>query len=606
MKKLFSLILGLITLSYAYAQKPIHYVVTFPQAIHHEAEVSMHMEEIKEKPLRFKMSRSSPGRYATHEFGKNIYHLKAFDENQKPLPIKVLQGDIFQIDNPGSKVKIQYTLFGNWVDGTYAAIDETHAHLNIPATFIYPEGYGRHPRTVSFPDIKERNWKVASQMTTQRDGNLYAPDFNYFMDSPIELAELKKYSWEVSDKSGQKQFMEILIHSKDKEEDIQNFGEMVKKMAAEQAAVWGSYPKFDFGRYSFIHDVYPDFAGDGMEHRNSTVIVQRTPQIKGNELNLLGTFSHEFFHAWNVERLRPQNLEPFKFEHANSSDALWFAEGFTQYYGNLTLKRAEQRTEDQILRTFTGFINSVLNTPGAKYFSPVEASQYAVFADAGVSIDQTNKANIFTSYYSYGAAIALGLDLELRAYFNSSLDKYMQTLWSELGIEEKYYTLKDLENCLAKVTSTNYAANFFKQNIYGTQKSNYQELLKKAGYELVKSKPNQAYSGLERSRLENGKITIGQTLKDSPAYLAGLNAGAYLTALNDVKISSPAQITEITNKLKPGDKLKVNYTYFGLEKTTSLTLIENNEVEIITFERLGKEVSAETKKFRESWLSSQL
>ncbi|RZK50698.1 MAG: M61 family peptidase [Pedobacter sp.] len=590
----------------SFAQKPIHYELTFPSAVHHEAEISMTITDLKKEPLLLQMSRSSPGRYATHEFGKNIYNLKAVNEKGQKVEIKTIKGDLFQIDNPGSTLKVTYTLFGAWVDGTYAAIDETHAHLNIPAVFMYPEGYAERARTVSFPDIKQRNWKIASQMIQNNQGYLQAPNFAYFMDSPIELADLNVYSWQVLDPTGKPQQIEIAIHSKDQPEDIKDFGEMVKRVVQEQAAVFGEFPTFDYGKYIFLHDVFPEFAGDGMEHRNSTVIVQRTPQIKGFESGLLGTFSHEFFHAWNVERLRPQTLEPFQYNHSNSTDGLWFAEGFTQYYGNLTIKRANLRTEEQILRTFNGFIQAALNTPGAKYYSPIDASRYAVFADAGVSIDLTNKSNIFTSYYSYGAALALGLDLELRVNFNKTLDDYMKVLWKMYGKNEKAYSMQDLETGLATLTSAKFAADFFKQYIFGTQKSNYAKLLNSAGYELVKSKPNQSYSGLERAQLENGKVMLGSTVKDSPAYLAGLNSGVTLVSLNNQILSSPKDILEITNKLQPGTQITVNYTYFGIPKTTLLTLVENPDLEIMSFEKLGKTVTSEMLDFRTKWLSSTI
>ncbi|RYF99154.1 MAG: M61 family peptidase, partial [Chitinophagaceae bacterium] len=353
-------------------------------------------------PLKVRMGRSSPGRYATHEFGKNIYNVKAYDATGKSLKFTLTQGDEYLIPSHGTTVKVTYTLFGNWIDGTYAGFDETHAHMNIPATFMFPVGMDQRPRRVTFNHSDKEDWKVATQLKPMGKDTYYAANFQYFMDSPTEIADYKSASWQVKNKDGKLQTIHLISHSKDEQKTIDNYAEMLKKMVDEHYAVWGEYPVYDYGNYYFLHDVFPDYAGDGMEHRNSTVIVQRTPKIEGYESNLLGTFSHEFFHSWNVERLRPKTLEPFDFTHSDISNELWLAEGFTQYYGNLLLKRAGFKTADNAAQTFNGLVNAAVNSPGAKNFSPIEASRYAVFADAGVAIDQSNKGNIFLSYYTYG------------------------------------------------------------------------------------------------------------------------------------------------------------------------------------------------------------
>ncbi|RZK93139.1 MAG: M61 family peptidase, partial [Pedobacter sp.] len=147
------------------AQQEISYEVSFANAVHHEAEVNMTIPNVPANvPLKVRFARSSPGRYATHEFGKNIYHLKAYDANGKLLAIKQPAGDVFEIAKPSGKVKITYTIFGNWIDGTYAGFDEAHAHMNIPAVFAFPVGMDKRPRTVKFSYAGKADWKVATQL----------------------------------------------------------------------------------------------------------------------------------------------------------------------------------------------------------------------------------------------------------------------------------------------------------------------------------------------------------------------------------------------------------------------------------------------------------
>lgn len=606
MKKIILAFSLMIAMANAKAQQEISYEVSFPNVVHHEAQISMLIPNVPVGALKVRMSRSSPGRYATHEFGKNIYHFKATDAKGKLLSIKQPEGDIYEITSTGNSIKITYTIFGNWIDGTYAGFDETHAHINIPATFAFPIGMDKRPRIVKFNYTGQQNWKVATQLKPLANGTYYAPNFQYFMDSPIEISDWKTAKWEIKSPNGKAQNIHLISHSDDEQKTINNYAGMLQKVVAEQIAVWGELPTFDYGNYYFLHDVHPSYAGDGMEHRNSTSIVQRTPKIEGYESNLLGTFSHEFFHAWNVERLRPKTLEPFNFEHSNSSDALWLAEGFTQYYGNLTLARSGFRTTDNIAQTFNGLVNAVLNSPGAQYFSPIQASRYAVFADAGVAIDQTNKGNIFTSYYTYGAAVALALDLRLRADFKLTLDDYMRALWKAYGKTEIAYTIPDLEKTLGQLTKNpTFANQFFKDYVYGTAKNDYAKLLLNAGFVLRKTSPNKAYTGFGRVAFENGKAILPQTAMGSPAYQAGLDVGQILLTINGAEIKDQESLNKAIETRQPGDVITITYSYAGNEKTTKLTLTENPALELVAIEKTGGSLTPEMQHFRDSWLNSQ-
>jgi predicted metalloprotease with PDZ domain len=607
MKKIILAISVLATSIGVQAQQEISYEVSFPNAIHHEAQISMLIPNVPSGPLKVRMSRSSPGRYATHEFGKNVYNLKAFDANGKSLALNQPAGDVYEISTHGTSVKITYTLFGNWIDGTYAGFDETHAHMNIPATFAFPLGMDNRPRIVKFNYAEKQNWKVATQLKPMGKDTYYAPNLQYFMDSPTEIANYKTASWEVKSPNGKTQTIHLISHSDDEQKTIDDYAVMVKKMVAEHMAVWGEFPNYDYGNYYFLQDVYPANAGDGMEHRNSTSIVQRTPKIAGYESALLSTFSHEYFHSWNVERLRPKGLEPFNFEHSNITDGLWVAEGFTQYYGNLLLARAGFRTVDNAAQTFNGLVNAVLNSPGAKNFTPIQTSRYAVFADAGVAIDQTNKNNIFTSYYTYGAAVALALDLRLRSDFKLTLDDYMRTLWKTYGKTEIAYSMPDLEKTLGLLTKNPaFAADFFKNYVHGTAKNDYAKLLLNAGFVLRKANPGKAYTGFGRVDFENGKATLGGTTQGTPAYDAGLDIGDILLTVDGVEVKDQPALTKITDAHKPGDVISITYSYRDEEKTTKLTFSENPALELVSIEKTGGVLTPAMQTFRDKWLNSQV
>lgn len=605
--KLFAVAFFTFSFSLAFGQTGLQYEVSFPNAVHHEAEVSLLVSQIPAGPLTVRMSRSSPGRYATHEFGKNVYNVRAFTRSGQPLKVNQIQGDVYNVEGHRGSARITYTVFGNWVDGTYLAIDKTHAHMNMPATFMWVKGMENRRISVQFNDLEKYGWKVATQLLAGKNNSYSAPNLQYFMDSPIELSNFRIASWEDVNTDKTRQTIRISVHSTDAQPVVENFSKMIRKMVDESKAVFNELPKFDHGVFTFLQDVNPENAGDGMEHRNSTVIVERTDKVEGNEEDLLSTFSHEFFHAWNVERIRPKTLEPFNFEHANMSNELWFAEGFTQYYGSLILRRAGFQDLDSYCNTLAGMANTVLNMPGATTFSAPQMSRYAVFADAGVAVDQTNQVNIFSSYYTYGATIALALDLRLRAEFKLSLDDYMQAVWKIHGKPEIPYTIPDLRNVLARLTNKSFAEDFFTRYVYGIEKNDYVKLLEKAGLVLRRASPEKASLGMIRLITANGKVRLAMnTLKGTAAYQAGMDNGDYLLKINDDELKAPADLNTLLSKYKPGQEVTLTYEHRNELNTVKVKLQEHNSFEVIPIEKTDQKLSPEMSLFRASWLETQI
>jgi len=564
------------------------------------------------------MSRSSAGRYATHEFGKNIYNIKATDVDGNELKLTQIEGDVYELAEHPETVKISYTLFANLTDGTYASIDLSHAHLNMPAVFLWTVGQDSRAITIQFKDLDTYGWKVATQLKHEGENVYSAPNLQYLMDSPTELSNFKETSWQVVNTDGKTETINLTAHSDDSKETIDNFGKMVQKVVLEEKAVYGELPAYDFGEYTFLDDVYPTNDGDGMEHRNSTCIVDEDKQIAGNEIEELGTFAHEFFHCWNVKRIRPKSLEPFNFTHANMSSELWFAEGFTQYYGELLLVRAGFHNVDDYSKTLSGLVNSVLNTPAAAKYPETQMSRYSVFADAGVAYDPTNRVNIFTTYYYYGGATALALDLRLRSEFNLTLDDYMKAVWLAVGKVQKPYTIPDLEKILGKLTTPKFADDFFTRYIYGIEKNNYEELLAKAGLILRKANPGKAWAGplgydrfrgiagVTRDNGSDGLALKTSTLMGSPIYKAGLDAGDIILKADGKSINDAATFNAIVAGKNIGDKILVDYKNRTGAHQTTITLEENPYLEIVTYEKAGKELTKEQQDFRNNWLSSKV
>jgi len=589
----------------AAAQAPVQYDVSFDNAVHHEARITVTWRDLGDAPLEVRMSRSSPGRYAVHEFAKNVYNVWVVNGEGEPL--EFMRPDPYQwnISGHDGTVSVTYTLYADRAGGTYSGIDLSHAHLNMPATFMWARGMEERPITITFFPADDQ-WRVATQLMPTDDPWVFtAPHLQYFFDSPTELSRHAVRSWQV-ESGGITQTIRLAVHHDGSEEDVDTFLEKAKKVVAAHISVYGELPRFDAGTYTFIADYLPWVSGDGMEHRNSTIIANTQSFVEA-EFGQLGTLSHEFFHAWNVERIRPASLEPFDFERANMSDNLWFAEGFTSYYGELAIRRAGEQDTGELAESLSYWVDTVTNAPGRNFASPTGMSIQAPFVDAATAIDPTNFANTFISYYTYGAAIGLALDLAIRERFEGkSLDSLMRRMWEKHGRMERPYANDDIRNALAEVTGSRFFADqFFEQHIYDNRVPDYEALLASAGLLVRKSHAGNAWAGPVSLQFEGREAIIGEnTIIGTPLYDAGLDRGDQVVAIDRLRIDSEKRWADAIGRYVPGDTATIRYRQRGREVAATITFEEDPTIEIVTFESAGRDVSAEQRAFREAWLGA--
>ena len=591
---------------------PVVYKVAFPEAEHHVAVVDVTFPNLPAGTLQARMSRSSPGRYAVHEFAKNVFDVHAFDGKGKELAVARPNPYQWDVSGHDGTVRMTYRIFGNHVDGTYLGIDTTHAHMNMPATLMWARQMADRPVRVTFTAPAGSNWRVATQLFPTTDPWTFtAPNLQYLFDSPTELSAHTVREFTVANADGKRFAIRAAIHTESPDRDIDEYAAGVEKIVKEAVTVFGEYPVFDTGTYTFLADYLPGNAGDGMEHRNSTVVSGR-----GNVRSGLGTASHEFFHAWNVERIRPQGLEPFNYEEANLTDSLWVAEGFTQYYGSLIMGRAGLA---EIKRTVTGMgnlANAVINGSGRKFRSPVEMSHLAPFTDAARSVDPTNFGVTFISYYTYGGAVALGLDLSLRDRTNGkvTLDDFMRAMWKtygkpggpQPGLVAKPYALTDLRDRLAEVSGDRaFAEDFYRRYMIGRDVVDYARLFERAGVVLRKRNAGRAWAGDLRAAQDAANRIGNLQPPGTPAYEAGLEQNDTIVDANGKAVASVQELNEIAAASKPGDRLAVRIKRGSATSTVTITLVEDPDVEAVLLEDAGGTPTAQQKAFRDAWLGSQ-
>ena len=622
-KRVFAVFILVFVAGTAWAQAPVEYKLSFPFPEHRWMQVEAKFAAVPAGVLQVRMARTSPGRYALHEFAKNVFDVTAV--NGKGQPLTATRPDPHQWDfaTHDGTVVVTYKVFGDRTDGTYLGIDSMHAHINIPAALMFARGWFERPAKVTFVQPTGKAWKVATQLFPTPDPLVFtAPNLHYLMDSPTDFSAFTLREFTVDDgqkRTGPPPTFRIALTHDGTEAEADAFAKDVERIVREAIPVFGELPRFETNTYTFLSVYLPWASGDGMEHRNSTSLTSsgalRNPQQRQG---ILGTVSHEFFHTWNMERLRSKGLEPFDFEAADMSDDLWLGEGFTNYFDGLILERAGLQTMDTFMADLGGIINAVTLSPGRNFRSAIDMSRLAPFVDAAVSIDRTAWPNLFISYYTYGSAIGLGLDLSLRDRSDgkTTADDFMKALWAQFGRPGQKeagkvataYTIDGLKETLAKVSGDRgFANDFFGKFVEGRELVDYTRLLGRAGMVLRKRAAGKAFAG--QVQLQGGGSALrvsGLVPWESPLYKAGVAQDDQLVSLGGVDLTSMAAFEEALAKQKPGAAVPLRFIRRSGEAVTgTITLDEDPRMEVVATEKTGGMLTDDQRKFRESWLNSQ-
>jgi predicted metalloprotease with PDZ domain len=598
-----------------HAAAAIDYRLSFPEPAHRWMQVAITFGDLPAEPLQLRMSRSSPGRYAVHEFAKNVYDLNATDGEGHLLPLTRTSPNGWSVTEHFGTVRVTYRIFGDRIDGTYLAVDSTHAHINMPATLMWARGLELRPASVRFEPPAGAAWRVATQLFPGGDPLTFtAPNLQYLMDSPAEFSGFALRTFRIPGAPGDPLFR-LAVHHDGTDAELDAFAGDVQKMVAEARNVFGEYPSFDANTYTFIGDYLPWASGDAMEHRNSTFL-SNSSSIRANRASLLGSASHEFFHIWNVERIRPRSLEPFNFEDANMSGELWLAEGFTNYYEPLVLMRAGLMDLADYTSNAASVINTILLRPGRAVHTLEEMSQLAPFVDAATSIDRTNLDNTFISYYTWGEGVGLGLDLTLRDRSDGSitLDHFMRALWRKFGkpggrlpgYVDNPYTIADARATLAEVAGdAAFASDFFARYVQGHEAVDYTRLLARAGLVLRPRAPRDGFIGELSLRDAPGGVRIVAAVPfDSPAYAAGLERDDTILSIGGMRPTGAAEMERLIQARRPGEAVPIVFERRGQQVTGSLQPIADPRLEIVAAEQTGATLSPMQRRFRAQWLSS--
>jgi predicted metalloprotease with PDZ domain len=612
-----ALVLALVSLPFtSRAAAPIVYRFTVPEPQHHWLQAEATFSGLAGAPLELRMSRSSPGRYAAHDFAKNVYDVHAAGVDGRELTMTRSDPSGWVVPVHGATVTVRYKVYGDDLDGTYLAIDPTHVHMNMPAAIMWARGLDDVPATLTFErpaGVPGRAWIVATQLHPGATPlSFTAPNLQYLMDSPAEFGPLALRQFSVADR-----VFRVAVHHTGSDGDLDRFVRDIEQVVREEGAVFAEYPEYEPGCYTFLADYLPYADRDGMEHRNSTVMTS-SGSIQGDRLGLLGTVAHEFFHNWNVERIRPRDIEPFDLDRVNMSSDLWLAEGFTEYYGPLALQRAGIASLAETTRTFGDLVDITVNGAGRSVRSAEDMSRMAPFVDGGRSMDRNNWPATVISYYPFGGAIALALDLTLRDRTDgrTTLDDYMRAMWrvhgrpggSREGYVDRPYTTDDAQARLAEVSGdAAFSRDFFDRFVRGREVADYSRLLQRAGLVVTRREPGRAWLGDIQFDSRAGGPRVGAVVaSNSPAYAAGLDQDDTLTRIGGEHVASPEALDTVLGRHRPGERVTIVYVdRTGASKTADVVLEENPHVHVIPIESTGGSLTPAQRAFRDGWLRSR-
>ncbi len=539
----FSLFFFLIITGSALAAPKLSYKLSMPAPQTHYFEVEMRLQDFKDKYLDIKMPVWAPGSYLIREFPKNVEGFTAVAGNKVLQNQKITKNTWRVYPDKNRDVTVKYKVYAFELTVRTSFVDEMHAYLNGSSVFMFPDKYKDLPSEITVVPYGKWNQISTSLPTVGNDKwKLRAENYDILADSPMEIGTHKILTFEAKGVPH-----EVAMFGDSNYDEVKIVADM-KKVAEACANVFGEHPVK--GKYVFI--IHNNLAGGGgLEHLNSTTLqVSRWGyQPENSYNNFLSLVAHEYFHLWNVKRLRPQPLGPFNYDAENYTSLLWVSEGFTSYYDDILITRAGFTTPDRYLEIIGSAINNVENTPGVKVQSLAESS-----FDAWIKSYRPNEnsKNSEISYYSKGALVGMLLDLEIMNQTNGAktLDDVFRNMYQKYyKKQDRGFTEAEFKTEIEKVAGIS-LDNFFRDFVHGTTTPDYSKYLAYAGIKANNLNQNNQDAALGATTTNQaGKIVVTNIVRDGSAWKGGLNVNDEIIALNGYRI------TDDLNKSVTGRKV---------------------------------------------------
>jgi len=554
------LLLLSIIISYSLHAASISYEVSMPEPHTHYYEVKMKVEELTDDFFDIQMPTWSPGSYLVREFSKSVEDVRA-SYSKKRLKTKKINKNTWRIySEKANDVSITYKVYAFELSVRTSFLDASHGYFNGSSMFFFIDKLKDIPHDLTI--IPFKGWKKVSTSLPKNSpkGFKYqAPNYDILVDSPVEIGNQTTFDF-----TSAGTVHHVAMYGKGNY-NIEKLKVDMAKITEACTDVFGVNPNKE---YTFIIHNLTRGSG-GLEHLNSTTLqVNRWTYSEDNYYGFLSLVAHEYFHLWNVKRIRPKELGPFDYNNENYTNLLWVMEGFTSYYDELLLYRAGFYSEEQILRKFQSAINRVENQPGNKVQPVADAS-----FDAWIKAYRPNENSYNTtiSYYSKGSVIANILDLKITTATKGkkNLDHVMQYLYKEYYLKKKRgFTNMEMQKALEKISGLR-LNDFFEKYINGTQTFDYSTIFNGAGINVETITNETPSIGISTSNNKVSRIKRG-----SSAYTGGLSVNDEIIAINGFRVND--NIEEFINGKEIGEKVSILISRDNLIETIEFPLKAKN------------------------------
>jgi predicted metalloprotease with PDZ domain len=587
------------------------YSLSFSQPHTHLYEVTFRIGNITAPRIDLVMPTWTPGSYLQREFARNVQDFAARDDSGRMLSWEKADKATWRVEtgstngNPRS-LSVSYRVYANELSVRTSHLDASHAYFNAASVFMFVKGAIDQPLKLKIN--APAGWRITTPLglTPGGDGYYAAPSYDILVDSPTEVGTHRLLEFDVRGKRHR-----IAIWG-DGNFDEARLKDDFARIVEQGALMFGGLP---YEHYTFIVHVQPGIGG-GLEHLNSTTLQTRPNAFspRKNYLGFLGLTSHEFFHLWNVKRIRPESLGPFDYEHENYTRALWLSEGMTDYYGRQLLRRAGLMTPPEYLKNMVAEISRYEQTPGRKVMS-AEAASFNAWIK-GYRPDE-NTPNSAIDYYNKGDLLGWMLDFEIRSRTGGkkTLDDVMLYLNDNYAKRGVGFPDGELKRAFEKVAGAD-LTDFFKRYVSGTDEIDFDRYLLMAGLQLKRTyqrsvlfdtgqKSQQAprgYLGV-RTRASGDRVYIGNVYAGTPAYAGGLNTEDEVVAIEGLRVDA-SNVDERIDLLRPGQTVPVTVFRRGRMMTFNLAVSQKpfDQYAIVAV----KEPTQAQRAFYKAWLRADM
>lgn len=565
----------------------IRYTLSMPDPDTHLFRVRLDIQGAPGDRVDLVLPSWTPGSYKIRDYAR---HVQDFSAGR--LPWHKVDKSRWRIAAPGD-LRVEYSVYAFELSVQSSHLDHEHGYVNGAGMFMYVDGLKDLPVTL---DVKApRGWKVATGL--EKRGRLFrAPTYDVLIDSPLEIGRFQKRTFSVDG------VPHHWVEHGPANHDPDRLLTDVRKIVATELKIMRHLPYKD---YTFIlHNTTE--RGGGLEHLNSTSLQFSPTGYKPREKyeNFLELVAHEFFHLWNVKRIKPAMLGPFDYEKEVYTSLLWVMEGLTSYYDTLVPCRAKLYSPEKYFKRMAERVQKYEEKPGRRRQS-LSASSF----DTWIKLYQPNEnaQNCQMSYYEKGEIVGMCLDLEIRRRSGKSLDDVMRLIYNNWGREGRGFPEGEFRRSCERVAGGS-LAKFWADYVDGTAEIPWSRFLEVAGCRLVKTpkkgedgeaaRPKRAWIGIGTQRA-GAALVVANVMEGSPAWKAGLSPRDELVAVDGARIL-PEDWEKRVGELEPGERLKLTIFRNGYLKELPLRVGGRDNV-TWAIQRVGKP-SEDQKRVYQAWL----